>query len=103
MHLHFGNDVIPLVLNEDPNFATFPYVMAYCENVAALYHQYPFPVYVYSIKCMFVTCTICLCLQSPVSRHSLNVTVENVSQAPTAVLVLIHAKMAVMKMDAVST
>ena len=46
---------------------------------------------------------ICLCLQSPVPHHSLNVTVENVSQALTAVLVLIHAQMAVIKRDVVSS
>ena len=42
---------------------------------------------------------ICLHLQYTVPRHGLDVTVENVSQAPTNVLVLIHAQMAVMKMD----
>ena len=52
---------------------------------------------------MSVRCTICLCLQSPVPHHSLNVTVENVSQVPTAVLVMIHAQMTVMKRDVVST
>ena len=40
-----------------------------------------------------------LCLQSPVPRRSLDVTVENVSQTATTVLVLIHVQMAVMKRD----
>ena len=52
---------------------------------------------------MSVKCTICLCLQYTVPRHSLDVTVENVSHVPTNVLMLIHAQMAVMKMDVVST
>ena len=71
---------------------------------AASYLQYSFAVYMYSIKeyTVSVKCTICLCLQCPVPRHSLDVTVENVSQTHTNVLVLIHAQMAVMKMDVVS-
>ena len=70
---------------------------------AASYLQYSFAVYVYSIKSVSVKCTIYLCLQSPVPRHSLDVTVENVSQTHTNVLVLIHAQMAVMKTNVVST
>ena len=42
-------------------------------------------------------------MQYTVPRHSLDVTVEDVSQTPTTVLVLIHAQMAVMKMDVVSS
>ena len=41
-------------------------------------------------------------LQFLVPRHSLNVTVENVSWASSVVLVLIHAQMAVMKRDVMS-
>ena len=52
---------------------------------------------------MSVKCTICLCLQSTVPRHSLDVTVENVSQTAATVVVLSHAQMAVMKRDVVSS
>ena len=55
------------------------------------------------MACISVKCIICLCLQSPVSRHSLDVMMEDVSRAHTIVLVLIHVEMAVMKMDVVST
>ena len=56
-----------------------------------------------SIKTVSVKCTICLSLQYTVPRHSLDVTMENVSQTHTNVLVLIHVQMAVMKRDVVST
>ena len=77
------------------------------KRVAASYPSALFPVYstcTCSIKSVFVKCTIhiCLCLQSPVPHHNLDVTVEDVSQATTTVLVLMHAQMAVMKRDVVS-
>ena len=75
-------------------------MMAYCEKGCSLIPPLPYT----SIKSVFVKCTIhiCLCLQSPVSRHSLDVTVEDVSQAAATVMMLIHAQMAVMKRNVVS-
>ena len=69
--------------------------MAHCEA--------SYPSSFFQFKTVSVKYTICLCLQYTVPRHSLYVTVENVSQTATAVLVLICAQMAVMKMDVVSS
>ena len=55
------------------------------------------------LKYQEYTIYVCLCLQSPVPLHSLDVTMEDVSQTAATVVVLSHAQMAVMKMDVVST